>query len=207
MSAVEARASQSLHPALRTLFRHRAAIVVGLTILLSLVVRVRLCSMPLERDEGEYAYAGQLILQGVPPYKEAYNLKLPGTYVAYAVIMSVLGQSPAAIHLGLAAINAVSIWLMHLIGRRLLDDVAGAGAAVAFGILSLSPSVLGLAALATHFVAVFALAGLWCLLRAEELGFFGAKTGTTLAPHPGSASSGRSFLRSSSTAVALAGFC
>ena len=32
------------------------------------VARLRLLAFPLERDEGEYAYAGQLILQGIPPY-------------------------------------------------------------------------------------------------------------------------------------------
>ena len=42
-------------------------------------VRLRLLDFPLERDEGEYAYAGQLMLQGIPPYKLAYNMKLPGT--------------------------------------------------------------------------------------------------------------------------------
>ncbi len=41
------------------------------TIVFTLVVaiRIRLLGIPLERDEGEYAYAGQLILQGIPPYK------------------------------------------------------------------------------------------------------------------------------------------
>jgi hypothetical protein len=40
------------------------------TIVFALVVaiRFRLLEIPLECDEGEYAYAGQLILQGVPPY-------------------------------------------------------------------------------------------------------------------------------------------
>ena len=47
-----------------------AVIVFGLVI--------RLLGIPLERDEGEYAYAGQLILQGIPPrYKLAYNMKFP----------------------------------------------------------------------------------------------------------------------------------
>jgi len=32
------------------------------TILATSAIRLRLLSMPLERDEGEYAYAGQLIL-------------------------------------------------------------------------------------------------------------------------------------------------
>lgn len=31
-------------------------------------LRLRLLDLPLERDEGEYAYAGQLLLQGIPPY-------------------------------------------------------------------------------------------------------------------------------------------
>jgi hypothetical protein len=52
-----------------------AAIVFGVVI----AIRIRLLGIPLERDEGEYAYAGQLILQGIPPYKLAYNMKFPGT--------------------------------------------------------------------------------------------------------------------------------
>src|SRR3977135_182202 len=91
---------------LRRLVQYRAWILVGLTVLLVLVIRVRLREMPLERDEGEYAYAGQLMLQGVPPYKEAYNMKLPGTYAAYALIMVVFGQTPSGIHVGVALINA-----------------------------------------------------------------------------------------------------
>ena len=35
------------------------------------VARLRLLNFPLERDEGEYAYAGQLMLQGIPPYELA----------------------------------------------------------------------------------------------------------------------------------------
>ena len=117
-----------------TLRRHRAWLLVALALLFVLVVRVRLRSMPLERDEGEYAYAGQLILQGVPPYKEAYNMKLPGTYAAYAIIMAVFGQSTAGIRLGLALVNAASIVLVFLLGRKLLDEAAGVSAAAAFAV-------------------------------------------------------------------------
>jgi hypothetical protein len=66
-----------------------AVIVFGLVI----AIRIRLLGIPLERDEGEYAYVGQLMLQGIPPYKLAYNMKFPGTYAAYAVIMSIFGQT------------------------------------------------------------------------------------------------------------------
>ncbi|PYL50684.1 MAG: hypothetical protein DMF33_12180, partial [Verrucomicrobia bacterium] len=66
-----------------------AAIVFGLVI----AIRIRLLDIPLERDEGEYAYAGQLMLQGIPPYTLAYSMKFPGTYASYALIMSIFGQT------------------------------------------------------------------------------------------------------------------
>ncbi len=152
----------------RASFQSRAWIFVALAILLTLVVRVRLRDMPLERDEGEYAYAGQLILQGVPPYKDAFNMKLPGTYVAYAASMAVFGKTPAGIHLGLAIVNAATIWLMFLLGRKLLDAAAGATAAVTYALMSLSPDVLGLAGHATHYVVLPAVGGILFLLRAVE---------------------------------------
>ena len=162
----KSRFNPAAFPWRETLRRHRAWLLVALAVLFVLVVRVRLREMPLERDEGEYAYAGQLILHGVPPYKEAYNMKLPGTYAAYAVIMAVFGQSPSGIRLGLALVNAASIILVFRLGRRLLDEAAGVAAAVAFALLSLSPSVLGLAAHATHFVVLATVGGILVLLRA-----------------------------------------
>ena len=124
--------------------------------------------MPLERDEGEYAYAGQLILQGHPPYERLYNMKWPGTYYCYALFEAVLGQTIEGIHLGVLAINATAIVLVFLICRRLFDAFAAAAAAVAYALLSLSPGTLGFAGHATHFVVLFALAGILCLQRAWE---------------------------------------
>ena len=88
-------------------------------LLFTSAVRVRLLDVPLERDEGEYGYAGQLILQGIPPYKLAYNMKPPGTYAAYAVLMAVFGQTTRGIHLGLLLVSAASSLLVMRLGRRL----------------------------------------------------------------------------------------
>ncbi|HEX7654942.1 MAG TPA: hypothetical protein VF607_15645, partial [Verrucomicrobiae bacterium] len=87
-------------------------------LLLALVAwaRLRLLDFPLERDEGEYAYAGQLILQGIPPYELAYNMKLPGTYLAYAGIMAVFGQTAAGIHLGLLLLTTATALLVYWLG-------------------------------------------------------------------------------------------
>ena len=42
------------------------------TIALVITVRIRLLSTPLKSDEGEFTYLGQLMLNGVPPYLQAY---------------------------------------------------------------------------------------------------------------------------------------
>lgn len=141
------------------------AVIVGLTSM----IRIRLLGIPLERDEGEYAYAGQLLLQGIPPYQLAYNMKFPGTYAAYALIMAIFGQTIAGIHLGLLVVNAATILLVFLLGRRLLNSTAGIAAAASYAILSLSPSVLGFAGHATHFVVLPVLGGALLLLRPSHL--------------------------------------
>jgi 4-amino-4-deoxy-L-arabinose transferase-like glycosyltransferase len=137
---------------------------------LMLFSRLRLRETPLERDEGEYAYAGQLILQGIPPYSLACNMKLPGTYAAYAVIMAAFGQTIGGIRLGMLLINAATALLLCLLGRRLFSIDVGLGAAAAYALLSFGLAVMGTAAHATHFVVFPALAGLLLLLRAMESG-------------------------------------
>lgn len=137
--------------------------VVCLALLLTITVRLHLLNIPLERDEGEYAYAGQLMLQGIPPYQLAYSMKLPGTYCGYAAIIAVFGQSVPAIHFGLLIINMTAALLLFLLARRLFGAFPAALACAAYALLSLSGSVLGPMAHATHFVIVFALGGLLAL--------------------------------------------
>ncbi|MBW8865519.1 MAG: hypothetical protein JF609_11495, partial [Verrucomicrobia bacterium] len=100
--------------------------------------RLHLLDFPLERDEGEYAYAGQLILQGIPPYELAYNMKFPGTYLAYAGIMAVFGQTPAGIHLGLLLMTTATALMLFWLGKRMLDETAGIVAGSGYAILAAS---------------------------------------------------------------------
>jgi Dolichyl-phosphate-mannose-protein mannosyltransferase len=146
--------------ALRIVWWALLVCVVGLTV----YIRVRLLDMPLERDEGEYAYAGQLMLQGIPPYKLAYNMKFPGTYAAYAVMMSIFGQTIGGIHLGLLCANIASAALIVFIGRRILNTTAGTAAGISYLVLSLNPWVAGFAGHATQFLLVPVLAGVALLV-------------------------------------------
>lgn len=150
----------------RTYSRYFAWAILILIIVCAGVIRSRLLSIPLERDEGEFAYMGQLILKGIPPYLISYNMKLPGAYLAYAVIMAGLGQTVQGIHLGLLLVNSATIVLVFLLTKGLYDSYAALTASAAFAILSISQTVLGAAAHATHFVLLFSLGGIFLLIRA-----------------------------------------
>ena len=100
--------------------------VVFVLLLITVVgIRIRLLGVPLERDEGEYTYAGQLLLQGIPPYQLAYNMKFPGVYAAYAFVIALFGQTPAE-PASVSDRQPGSIALIFLIGRKLLrrDELA-----------------------------------------------------------------------------------
>lgn len=133
-------------------------------------IRYRLRGMPLERDEGEYAYAGQLMLEGIPPYTLAYNMKLPGIYAAYAVVMAVFGETAGGIHLGLLLVNAATTLLLFYLAARLFGRLTALVAAISYALLSTSASVMGFEAHATNFVVLPALLGILILLRALETG-------------------------------------
>jgi hypothetical protein len=143
-------------------------ICLGLVLLFVVAVRIRLLPVPLERDEGEYAYAGQLILERIPPYQLAYNVKLPGIYAAYALLMAVFGQTPFGIHLGLLFVNLGAIVLLFFLVWKLFDAYAAVIASATYALMSTSPAVMGSAAHATHFVILAALGGFVLLLRGLE---------------------------------------
>jgi hypothetical protein len=156
------------------------AIVLFVLIALFAMLRVGLMDLPLERDEGEYAYAGQLLLQGIPPYQLAYNMKWPGTYAAYAVLMGIFGESVAGIRIGMIAVTSLTALLLYFLTARLFGRAAGVAAAATELMLSITIAAMAPYAHATHFVALFAVAGFLLLCRP------GSQPGSEPGSEPGS---------------------
>jgi uncharacterized membrane protein YhaH (DUF805 family) len=138
---------------------------VGAALLFAAAVRLRLLDVPLERDEGDYAYVAQLLLDGVAPYTEAYEMRLPGVFGAYALFLALFGESAAAIRLGLLLVHAATALLLYALGRRLADATVGAAAAVVFLTLGLVPAGNGVIANTEHFAQLPLVAGLCVLAR------------------------------------------
>src|SRR5262249_10263350 len=113
---------------------------------------------PPDAAEAGYAYSGQIVLQGVPPSAAAYNLKVPGIYVAYAMILAAFGQTTAGVHLGVIVVTSATTVLMFVLARRLAGPVAGLVASAVHAVQALNPKLLGLAGYAEHFALLFIVA-------------------------------------------------
>ena len=142
-----------------------AVVILGLTCF----VRFRFLGVPLERDEGEYAYvAWQLLLNGTLPYTEAISLKLPGIHFVYVVILAIFGETPSSIHLALLFTNIATSFLIFLLGKRFYDGSVGIFAGASFLVMTLTPSVHGFWANSEHFVIFFAMGSFLLMMVALE---------------------------------------
>lgn len=145
-----------------------AALFLLLSLAVVLYVRIRLLGMPFERDEGEFAYSGQLILKGFPPYLHAYTMKLPGMAYLSALFMLCFGETVHGLHLGLLLANILSGTLLFFIARNLFGVTAGLISAGIFGLMTVSQHLLGTFAHATHFVGLFVLAASFLIISGES---------------------------------------
>ncbi|MGI9592041.1 MAG: hypothetical protein ACR2P8_11785 [Myxococcota bacterium] len=132
----------------------------------NLLLRARLLEVPLERDEGVYAYIAQRILAGVPLYTETVDLQMPGLWLCYAAFLAAFGETAAGVHTGLLLASELTVLLVYGIALGFSRPGAAAFAAATYALLSLGRSVLGFSANAEHFVVLPALAGLLLLQRA-----------------------------------------
>ena len=151
-----------------------------LALLVAAAPRLLQLDLPLERDEGEYAYVGALLLGGAAPYEGAYTMKLPGTHGAYALFQAAApgpGSSRVRpIRIGVLAVHGLCVLLVFALGRRWLDPPGAAVASLTYALLTVGGTLLGLAGHATHFVVLGGLSGL-ALLLAEPRGPEGAPLG------------------------------
>ncbi|MEO6130224.1 MAG: glycosyltransferase family 39 protein [Saprospiraceae bacterium] len=140
----------------------------GTFIFLTSLIRLRLLSIPFERDEGEYAYIAKLMLKGIAPFKEAYTMKLPGTSAMYAFLMTIFGQTNIGVHLGVLLMGTGTILFLYLAFKKLFNAHVALFAAGVYAFMSVSPTVLGFAAHATHFITFFVAIALYFLSRFYE---------------------------------------
>ena len=140
--------------------------ILSLFVILLIITKLRFpfLEIPLERDEGAYAYMAQLLLEGVPPYTQAYSLYFPGVFLIYALTFLILGQTIFAIHFCLLVATLITIVIIFLIGKKLFDPLTGIISGATFGLLGLNPYAQGLFSHGEPFTMLFICSGVYLLL-------------------------------------------
>jgi hypothetical protein len=141
---------------------------VVLILLVTAAVRLPFLSLPLERDEGEYAYVAWRQGFGELPYRDWVDQKPPGIFWIYRAALCLPLAPAAAIHLaGLlwSAGSAIALWL---VARRLTDPFWALLAAVLFALLSADPYLQGTAANTEIFMVLPLTLSLLAFFRAAD---------------------------------------
>jgi len=131
-------------------------------------LRWPIAGIPLDRDEGGYAYIAQRWLQGEVPYRESFDQKTPGLYAAYAVIERALGESPAAIHWGTQLYTLATLAVLFLLGRRLYGEDGGLAAGALAAFMTADHCLLGNSSNSETFMLLPLTAGFLAALLARE---------------------------------------
>ncbi|MDQ3016053.1 MAG: glycosyltransferase family 39 protein [Bacteroidota bacterium] len=145
--------------------------LLGITVLLVLILRLRLLQIPMERDEAGFAYIGHWLLRGKSLYIDMVDNKLPGLYSLYALFTTLFGYQSIGVHLGLLLANVVSSVCLYYLIRDLYTKNIAIFASTFFALLMISANVSGFAAHATQLLMPFVMGG-WLLffkgLRTEK---------------------------------------
>ncbi len=140
-----------------------AAIIVAL-----FAIRWQFVGIPLERDEGAYILYGKLLAAGAHPYRDFYDIKPPGIFLVYALLVSACGYDAAAVQRGGCVVYAAILALFYLFLARLLDRRLALAVIPVVGLVLLNPDTHGFTVQSEFFVLLFVLLGLWVLMVARE---------------------------------------
>ncbi len=124
----------------------RTILLTASLILIVAAIRAPLLPIPLERDEGEYAYIAWRLAHDELPYRDWFDQKPPAAFYVYRFALSLPFEPVRAIHLVGLLFVVASTCALFFLGLRFVEPFwAWLGAAL-FALLSADPLVEGTAA-------------------------------------------------------------
>jgi 4-amino-4-deoxy-L-arabinose transferase-like glycosyltransferase len=124
-----------------------STILLGASLLLIVVaVRAPLLPIPLERDEGEYAYIAWRLGYNELPYRDWFDQKPPAVFYVYRLALMLPFEPIRAIHFVALLFSATSACALFFLGLRFMSRFWAWPAAALFALLAADPLVQGTAA-------------------------------------------------------------
>ncbi|HET9856248.1 MAG TPA: glycosyltransferase family 39 protein [Chthoniobacterales bacterium] len=132
---------------LRPRFSARQTIlVIASLILLAAAVRIPLLNVPLERDEGEYAYIAWRLGHNELPYRDWVDQKPPAIFWVYRAALALPLGPIRAVHFAALLFAAASSCALFFLALRFMNRFWAFAAAALFTLLSADPFAQGTAA-------------------------------------------------------------
>ncbi len=146
------------------------AVAMLVILIIAICLRLATAPIPLERDEGVYAYIGWHWLQGAVPYLDSFSQKTPGSFAVYATVLRLFGSSPTALHWGIQLYHLPTLALVFWLGLRLFGRVEAFVATLLACLLMADPNLYGNAANTETLAMLPLTAATIAALRASESG-------------------------------------
>jgi 4-amino-4-deoxy-L-arabinose transferase-like glycosyltransferase len=150
--------------------RRRELIILAGILILAFILRMAFVHEPLERDEGLYAYIGQVILDGGLPYRDAIDHKPPGVHYLYALMIMAGGATPLAIRLLTGFYSLATVFIVYRTARLLAGVAGGLAAACCFAVAASGPLLCGSSSNTEVFLLLPLTAAFYLALRGKETG-------------------------------------
>jgi hypothetical protein len=156
-------------PASNGLLKYAELILLFVLACTYLYVRSNFFSIPMERDEGIYAYFGHLILDGKIPYLDFYESRLPGIFYMYAFLVAIFGDFEG-LALGITLLNIGSLLFLYYFAKAFFaqNQTVAFITIISAAILGLAPEISGYTRQSEHIVVFWATGGLFFLQKAFE---------------------------------------
>jgi hypothetical protein len=121
--------------------------------LVYILIRLNTVSIPLDRDEGIFGYAGQVILNKGLPYRDVVDQKPPVTFYLNALALLFVPPTSTGIHTFLHVYNFVTLIVLFFLAKTYTESyTAGLWVAFAYAVFSSSPAIQGFTASTEMFL-------------------------------------------------------
>lgn len=126
------------------------------------LIRVNLIDIPLNRDEGGFAYLGKLIASGGKLYVDGCDLKPPGIFFVYSLLSLMAPLTAEGLHWALAIYNFGTLVLLACIASLMGGRFFAFWTALIYAVISASPAVYGFSGSAEMYMLLPITAAFLC---------------------------------------------
>jgi hypothetical protein len=161
--------SGSAAPISRSGDTHLTELVALLLIIgLYIAIRIHIVGVPLNRDEGGFAYFGQMLRHGGALYRDTLDHKPPGIWLWYWLLTYIIDFDAIQLHTFLLVYNLATLLLVAAFVRRISSIEAALWSGLTYAIVSSSWQIEGFSASTEMFMLLPIMGSLYLAVLGTE---------------------------------------